>query len=346
MRSLRLLLAVGLGLAPTLAGAAAGTTPAFAGGGAGMSLTATMDGQDQRLLAGTKHTVHITVTDTPGEADLRDIDITLRDLDPQPIPVTCDGGGQDGQLSLEPDQSLHCTAVVTARVGYRTLIARATATVPGFGSLLRTDPLHYDGFLPPPPPRQAAPVPAHVPLAPDPAAGQPRPVDPPAPPHFDPPRRVDPPALPGSAAGVRPVPVTGPGGGDCPSEPGASGDCCSNGSGDCCSGGPGDCCSGGPGGSDGCCSGADGGAPHDSACCAGAATAGMGSAGCCRDHEPAAGDHRCCGPADKDKSGVCAKHEGGLAFTGMSAPMLTAAGVGGLVFVAGGFVLVRKFARR
>ncbi|WP_194922269.1 hypothetical protein, partial [Catenulispora rubra] len=146
MRTLRLLLAVGLSLAPTLAATAAGTTPAFAGGGAGMTLTATMDGQDQRLLAGTKHMVHITLADTPGEADLRDITVSLKDLDPRPLPVDCPGG-RIGHLSLEPGQSLQCTSLVTAAVGYRTLVARATAYVPGEGSLVRTDPLHYDGFM-------------------------------------------------------------------------------------------------------------------------------------------------------------------------------------------------------
>jgi hypothetical protein len=370
MRSLRLLLAVGLGLAPTLAATAAGTTPAFAGGGAGMSLTATMDGQDQRLLAGTKHTVQITVADTPGEADLRDVLITLHDLDPQPLAVTC-AGGQNGQLSLEPEQSVHCTAVVTARVGYRTLVARATANVPGEGSILRTDPLHYDGFLPPPPPPvKTAPLPAHAPLAPDPAAGQTRPVVfPPPPPHFDPPMRVDPPGMPGSAAGTGPVNGPGPGGG-CPGgggsgSGGAAGGCCSAATDGCCSGSAAgssaanDCCSGGATGSsagDGCCSGSAAGSSAAKGCCdtsqAGghhqccdwSAKAGMGSAGCCPDHRSAANGTRCCGSADR--SGACDKHEGGLAFTGMSTPMLTAAGAGGLLFVAGGFVLIRKFARR
>jgi hypothetical protein len=70
----------------------------------------------------------------------------------------------------------------------------------------------------------------------------------------------------------------------------------------------------------------------------------MSSAGCCRDHKPVAGGHGCCGSADK--SGACTKHDGGLAFTGMSTPMLTAAGAGGLVFAAGGLVLIRRFARR
>jgi hypothetical protein len=57
----------------------------------------------------------------------------------------------------------------------------------------------------------------------------------------------------------------------------------------------------------------------------------------------AASGHRCCGSAGK--SGACAKHSG-LAFTGMSTPMLTGAAGGGLLLVAGGFVLVRRFARR
>ena len=192
MRTLRLLLAVGLSLAPTLAATAAGSMPAFAGGGAGMTLTATMDGQDQRLLAGTKHLVHITLADTPGEADLRDITISLKDLDPRPLRVDCPGG-QNGQLSLEPNQSLQCTSLVTAAVGYRTLVARATAYVPGEGGLLRTDPLHYDGFMPPPPPPPPASV-LHAPLAPDPASGRPphAPVFMPPPP-LDPPDPADPP---------------------------------------------------------------------------------------------------------------------------------------------------------
>src|SRR4051812_6138756 len=129
MRSLRLMAVVGLGLTPFLGSMAGGTVPAFAGGGAGMTLFATMEGQDQRLLVGTRHLVTITVTDAPSEADLRDIKVGLTDLEPHPIPVTCPAG-VNGQLSLEPEQSLQCTAVVTAEVGDRTLVAQATSRVP------------------------------------------------------------------------------------------------------------------------------------------------------------------------------------------------------------------------
>src|SRR5690349_12967474 len=173
MRSLRSVAALGLGLVPLLGSAAAGTVPAFAGGGAGMTLTATMEGQDQRLLVGTRHVVTITVADTPGEADLTDIWVGLDDLDPHPLQVTCPAG-ENGQLSLEPEQSLQCTAVVTAEVGYRTLVARARSRVPGGDPLVRSTPLHYTGFLPPPPPVAHAAL--KGPLTSEPAAARPHPA--------------------------------------------------------------------------------------------------------------------------------------------------------------------------
>lgn len=83
---------------------------------------------------------------------------------------------------------------------------------------------------------------------------------------------------------------------------------------------------------------------HDGKCCDWAAGGGMGSVGCCTGHVASSSDTHCCGTAAKP--GACTKHHGGLAFTGMSAPMLTAAGAGGLLFLAGGFLLIRKFARR
>src|ERR1051326_5310867 len=92
LRSLRLVAALGLGLCPLLGSTAAGTVPAFAGGGAGMTVFATMEGEDQRLLAGTRHLVTMTVIDTPGEADLRDIKVELDDMDPRSVPVTCPAG--------------------------------------------------------------------------------------------------------------------------------------------------------------------------------------------------------------------------------------------------------------
>lgn len=305
MRTLRLLLAVGLSLAPTLAATAAGTTPAFAGGGAGMTLTATMDGQDQRLLVGTRHTVHITLADTPGEADLRDITISLKDLDPHPLPVTCPAG-RNGHLSLEPDQSLQCTSVVTAAVGYRTLVARATAYVPSEGILVRTDPLHYDGFMPPPPPPPRLPV-SHTPPAPrpDPAAGRPThaPVFLPPPP-LHPPGPADP-----------PDPVVGDPG-KAPSAPPVRRGCVGG-------GGANDCCSGSAAGSNACCG------PHPEECCSGHA---------------AGSENRCC--ASARESGDCGTKRGGLAFTGMSTPMLAGAASGGLLLVAGGVMLMRRFAKR
>ena len=290
MRTLRLLLAAGLSLAPALAAAAAGTTPAFAGGGAGMTLTATMDGQDQRLLVGTKHTVHITVVDTPGEADLRDITISLSDLDPDPLPVTCPSG-LNGHLSLEPEESLECTSVITAGAGYRTLVAGATAHVPSDGTLVRTASLHYIGFTPPPPPPPQPPRPpvGHTPVAPGPA-----PARPPHAPVLVPPPPVD---SPHPVDAPKPEPVVGKPGKapDAPDAPDAHG-----------------CASGG------------------------------GSGACCGEHEGRNGD-RCCGSGGRP--GDCVRH-GGLAVTGMSTPMLGGAALGGLVLVAGGFVLVRRFAER
>ena len=219
---MRLLLAVGLSLAPALAATAPGTAPAFAGGGADMTLTATMDGQDQRLLAGTRHTVHITLADTPGEADLRDITISLSDLDPHPLPVVCPAG-QNGQLSLEPGQSLGCTAAITAEVGFRTLVARATAHVPSEGTLLRTAHFSSDGFMPPPPPPPRLPA-SHPPLTPEPAAGRPPHVPVVAgPPPLSPAKPADP---PDPAVGD---PVKAPVAHGCPSGAGSKGECCGTG---------------------------------------------------------------------------------------------------------------------
>ena len=284
MRTLRLLLAVGLSVAPTLVATAAGTAPAVAGGGAGMTVTATMDGQDQRLPAGTAHTVHITLADTPGEADLRDITISLKDLDPHPLPVTCPAG-QNGHMSLEPDQSLHCTSVVTAAVGHRTLVVRATASVPSGGSLLRTDSLHYEGFMPPPPPRPRPPV-IHTPVARTPVAAPP--------PVF---RRPPPPDPPHRPAPVAKDPVKAP---SAPSAPPVGRGC-----------------------------GSVAGARTATRCCSGPA---------------ASGGDRCCG--SEGTSGDCGGKHDALAFTGMSAPMLAGAASGGLLLVAGGFVLMRRFAKR
>ena len=180
---MRFVAAVILGLTPLLGSAAAGTVPAFAGGGAGMTLTATMEGQDQRLLAGTRHPVAITVADTPGESDLRDVWVGIDDLDPRPLAVTCPAG-ENGHLSLEPGQSLHCTATVTAEVGYRTLLVKARGRVPGGGDLARSTLLHYTGYLPPPPPAppatrvavKSSPVPESAS-----ASARPHPVQAPAP---------------------------------------------------------------------------------------------------------------------------------------------------------------------
>jgi len=229
MRSLRLVAALGLGLSPFVGSVAGGTMPAFAGGGAGMTVFATMEGQDQRLLVGTQHLVTITVSDTPGEADLRDITVDLEDLSPHPVPVTCPAG-VNGHLSLEPEQSLQCTAVVSAEFGYRTLLARASSRVPGGGSLERSVVLHYTGFLPPPPPPPPAPPapPAPAPAVvrpaqtsvPEPAAARPHRAQPmpsaPAPAPLV--GQVSPPAAPVTSAAGPSVPVEGggcPGGSGC-----------------------------------------------------------------------------------------------------------------------------------
>lgn len=133
---------------------------ASAGGGFGITVTATMDGQGQRLLAGTVHTVHVTVLDVPGEASLRDITVSVVDPDPTTFPVVCDKG-TDGHLSLEPMRALHCTAEVTALDGPRSVVASATARVPGIpGQLRGSATLTYVGFTPPAPPKPA--VKAHV----------------------------------------------------------------------------------------------------------------------------------------------------------------------------------------
>ncbi|NUR63164.1 MAG: hypothetical protein HOV87_31580 [Catenulispora sp.] len=260
MRSLRSVAALALGLTPLLGSLAAGTVPAFAGGGAGMTLTATMEGQDQRLLVGTKHLVTITVADTPGEADLRDLWVGLDDLDPHPLAVICPAG-VNGQLSLEPEQSLQCTAVVTAEVGYRTLVARARARVPGGGSVERSAPLHYTGFLPPPPPPPPAPV-VHPalkgPHTSEPAAARPRPgLLAPAPPVTvlaDPPggaEKTDPadPADPPNPADPADPPLTA-----CPK--GKAG-----------SGSAGSCCGAASGSADGCCAGGKSSSNAVSGCC-------------------------------------------------------------------------------
>ncbi|MFL6110802.1 MAG: hypothetical protein ACJ786_05565, partial [Catenulispora sp.] len=221
---MRLIAALGLGLSPLVGSVAGGTVPAVAGGGAGMTVFATMEGQDQRLLVGTRHLVTITVVDTPGEADLRDITVELDDLAPHPVPVTCPAG-VNGQLALEPEQSLQCTAVVTAEAGYRMLLARAQSRVPGGGHLERSVVLHYTGFLPPPPPPPPAPpAPAVVrpakPAVPEPAAADPRQAQPvpatsgPAPAPVV--ARAAPPAPPAAPASSAPTPSAPARAGGCP----------------------------------------------------------------------------------------------------------------------------------
>ncbi|GAA1987570.1 hypothetical protein [Catenulispora subtropica] len=370
MRSLRFVAALGLGLTPLLGSAAAGTVPAFAGGGAGMTLTATMEGQDQRLPAGTRHVVTITLADTPGEADLRDVWIGLDDLDPHPLPVTCPAG-ENGHLALEPGQSVRCTATVTAEVGYRTLLAEARARVPGGGDLARSVPLHYTGFLPPPPPPPSA---THTvlkaPTTSEPAAGRPHP------PSVDPPAVVVVPADPPSNSQSADPPAHGA----CGSS--AAEECCADGKASvCCTGGK-----AGVGAASGCCTGGKAGVGAASGCCAGSTgsqccTDGKASqccangkasqcctadrtSGCCADSKASV----CCpdGKAGAEAaSGCCDPHShgsgcskpaeasagtprshGALAFTGLSATMFGTAAAIGLALIAGGALLVRRVSRR
>lgn len=326
MRSLRFVAAMALGLTPLLGSLAAGTAPAFAGGGAGMTLTATMEGQDQRLLAGTKHLVTITVADTPGEADLRDVWVGLDDLDPHPLTVTCPAG-VNGQLSLEPEQSLQCTAVVTAEVGFRTLVARARARVPGGGSLVRSAPLHYTGFLPPPPPPPPAPVvhPAlKAPLKPEPAAAPAHPVlaEPgPAPSAAAP---ADPPSGGAKTDPADPPAAADPAG---PADPGGSGHAADP---------PATACPEGKSGGAGASAGAANG------CCAGGKASSSTGSGCCDSHVSGTD----CAKTALASVGGGRKGGGLLAFTGMTTTMLaTVAGVG-TVLLTGGALLVRRSSRR
>ncbi|GAA2060315.1 hypothetical protein GCM10009839_83760 [Catenulispora yoronensis] len=312
---MRFVAAWGLGLTPLLASAAAGTVPAFAGGGAGLTLTATMEGQDQRLLVGTQHLVTITVADTPGESDLRDITVGLDDLDPHPLPVTCPAG-VDGRLSLEPGQSLQCTATVTAEVGYRTLLAKASAHVPGGEDLVRSVPLHYTGFLPPPPPPPPpAPGPAAAapmmhaalkePLTSEPAAARPHPGL-----AAPPPPAVAPPLADAGDSGNA---------GDLAAAPREAGACDNSAGGD---------------------------VPRAASTCCVDGKAGVSAKPCCGKVAAAAA---AAGP-DCAKLALAAAgggHKNGfLAFTGLSGPMLAAIGAAGLALITGGVLFVRRGARR
>lgn len=343
MRSLRFVAALGLGLTPLLASAAAGTIPAAAGGGADLTLTATMAGQDQRLLVGTTHLVTITVADTPGEADLRDIWVGLDDLDPHPLAVTCPAG-ENGHLSLEPEQSLQCTATVTAEVGYRTLVARASARVPGGGSVAKSALLHYTGFLPPPPPPPVTHAALKAPQTSEPAAARPHPaLLAPAPPvtvHADPPggeEVADPPS--GGEAADPPE-------GSCPdgkggSAGGATSGCCADKAGAKATSG---CCADGKAGSgaaSGCCASAGSGSAGG--CCADSTAGSNTGTACCHSHDSTSG----CVKQSLASAGAGSHKNGGLlAFTGMSGPTLATVGGIGLALMAGGALLVRRVSRR
>lgn len=345
---MRFVAAVGLGLTPLLASAAAGTVPAVAGGGAGLTLTATMAGQDQRLLVGTTHLVTITVADTPGEADLRDIWVGLDDLDPHPLTVTCPAG-ENGHLSLEPEQSLQCTATVTAEVGYRTLVARARARVPGGGSVAKSMPLHYTGFLPPPPP-PAAHAAVKGPMTPEPAAGRPHPAPlappPPVAVQADPPgggEVADPPA--DNCPDGKPGSTSGAASGCCADSKTGSGTtsgCCADSkAGSSAANG---CCADGKtssGAASGCC--ASTGSNSANGCCADGTAGSNAGTGCCDSHSSTSG---CVKQSLASAGGGSHKNGGLLAFTGLSTEMLATAGGIGLALMAGGALLVRRVSRR
>jgi hypothetical protein len=306
MRSFRQLAALGILLAPL---SMAWPAPAHAGGGFGLTVTASMEGQDQNLLVGTLHKVSITVSDTPGEASLRQIRVAVTDLDPTDFPVLCDAG-TNGSMSLEPDQSLHCTTELRAEAGYRTIGASVVADVPGQPtSLARQVPLHYTGVMPPPPPAPRVVVmPPRPPAVHQASAGGHQAVDPPV----NVPMPITPPP-PGAPLAADPPATVGP-----PAPAGASG-----------------------------CDRSDAGS--GSASSSGSASAsGSGSASCCDPTSSGSGSKAAAGTAGSTlghgTSQACdgvrtARAEGlsRLAHTGASAPVLA---VAALAVLCGGTALV------
>jgi len=184
---------LGVGLAPAVSSTVAGTVPAFAGGGAGITVTATSEGQsgqhrmpsmsgapgkpgasivgqvppwllggmpgmpgvpaslppgqNQPWPAGSQHQVHISVAENTGESDLQNMTVSLTGQT-RPVTVICPPG-TNGTLVLEPNQVLECTAEITAQPGYQHLVAHATANIPGGGHVNRETPFDYWGSPPP-----------------------------------------------------------------------------------------------------------------------------------------------------------------------------------------------------
>lgn len=137
-----------------LGAAAASTTalitasPAFAGGGAGMTLTASMSGQKGVLPFGSPHTVWIQVTDSPlGEATLEHVTVTVSGA---AAPVVCDRG-PNGTVILVPGRTVECSTQIAAGAGSQSLIVQATGMVAGSEStLVRTVVVSYQGAVPTP----------------------------------------------------------------------------------------------------------------------------------------------------------------------------------------------------
>jgi hypothetical protein len=167
MRTLRLL----AGLAAAAVVGAAG--PAFAGGGAGMTVTASMPGQNGLLPFGSPHTVQVQVTDsTLGEATLEHVTVTIT-VAGAPAPVVCDRG-PNGTVLLVPGLTVDCSTRIIAGAGAQTIIVQAVGVVAGGDSkLVRTVVVTYQGSVPTPVP---TPVPAPIPSSPRTEAVRPSPV--------------------------------------------------------------------------------------------------------------------------------------------------------------------------
>jgi hypothetical protein len=165
MRTLRLL--AGLGVAAALTTAA----PAFAGGGAGMTVTASMSGQGGLVPYGSPHAVWVQVTDsTLGEATLEHVTVTVTvNVTGVVVPVTCDRG-PNGTVQLVPGLTLDCSTQITAAAGPQTITVQAAGVVAGGDSkLVKTVVVTYQGSVPTP----APPAPAAASSSPQPVVVRP-----------------------------------------------------------------------------------------------------------------------------------------------------------------------------
>ena len=133
-----------------LAAALAAAGPAFAGGGAGMTLTAGMSGQNGVLPVGSLHTVWTQVTDSAlGEATLEYVTVTVSGA---AAPVVCDRG-PNGTVVLVPGRTVECSTSIAAGAGAQSVTVQASGVVAGGGSkLVRTVVVSYRGSVPRPVP--------------------------------------------------------------------------------------------------------------------------------------------------------------------------------------------------